>query len=230
MMRKAVLVLMLFSVAFTSYAAKVQQFADNQNIEVQLSKLNYNRLFVANDVINKAHFSKDALSIEYEVDGSVFIDLLIAEPFTVFFSTEHGHHFSVTVNPIDELGQTVELIPNTPSVKAQKFEKKTAYEETVTKLIQAMMNNQIPAGYGVKSAFSMYKSFNQDLSLKVGKQYMGDAYVGEVVTIYNRSKVPVKLDEAWFKTKDTRAIALSQPIVAPKNSATLYVVKERAHA
>ena len=211
MMRKAVLVLMLFSVAFTSYAAKVQQFADNQNIEVQLSKLNYNRLFVANDVIKKAHFSKDALSIEYEADGSVFIDLLIAEPFTVFFSTEHGHHFSVTVNPIDELGQTVELIPNTPSVKAQKFEKKTAYEETVTKLIQAMMNNQIPAGYG-------------------GKQYMGDAYVGEVVTIYNRSKVPVKLDEAWFKTKDTRAIALSQSILAPKNSATLYMVKERAHA
>lgn len=209
--------------------AATQSFSENENITLELSKSKYNRIFVANDVIKKAHFIKEDLELEYDPDGSVFVNLLTTDPITVFFKTKQGHHFSVTVKSVDELGQTIELVPRTASVKARQFEHKSPYEETVTKLIQAMMNQQVPTGYGMKSVFSSYKPFNKALSIKVAKQYVGDAYIGEIVTVYNRSAQPVKLDETWFKTTDTRAIALSGQTVAPKQSETLFIVKEKAH-
>ena len=65
---------------------------------------------------------------------------------------------------------------------------------------------------------------------KLQKQYIGESYVGEVVTIYNRSSNPIKIEEAWFKNKDTKAVALSQSIIGPKSYETLFIVKEKAHA
>lgn len=229
-MHKLFLGLTLLGSVLVTHAAHVQAFSDNENITVELSKLNYNRLFIPNDSIKKAHFAKDDLNIEYEADGSVFVDLLKAEPFTVFFSTKHGHHFSVTVKPIEALGQTVQLMPKTATVTAHQFEKKSVYEETVTRLIQSMMNQQTPPGYGIKSVSSSYRAFNKELSVQTSKQYIGKAYLGDVITVYNRSKVPVKLDESWFKSPDTKAIALSNPIVAPKQKETLFVVREKTHA
>lgn len=229
-MRKAFLVLTLLGATCLTHAANVQPFSDNENITVELSKLNYNRLFIANDSIKKATFPKDDLVIKYETDGSVFIDIVNTEPFTVFLKTGNGHHFSMTVKPADMLGQTVQLVPKTPTIQARQFEKKSTYEEVVTHLIQAMMNHQTPPGYGVKSVASSYRVFNKDLSVQVAKQYIGDAYLGEIITVYNRSKTPVTLDEAWFKTNDTKAIALSNPTVAAKHSETLFIVREKAHA
>lgn len=227
-MRNIFLYTLGLSVALGVNAA-TQSFSENENITLELSKSKYNRIFVANDVIKNAHFIKEDLELEYDPDGSVFVNLLTTEPITVFFKTKQGHHFSATVKSVDELGQTIELIPRTASVKARQFEHKSPYEETVTKLIQAMMNQQVPTGYGMKSVFSSYKPFNKALSMKVAKQYVGDAYIGEIVTVYNRSAQPVTLDETWFKTADTRAIALSGQTVAPKQSEMLFIVKEKAH-
>lgn len=229
-MRKTVLFFIVLAITTLAEAANVKPFSDNDNITLELSQLNYNRLFIANDSIEKAYFTEGDLSIKYEADGSAFIDLLKAEPFTVFFSTKQGHHFSATVKPIEALGQTVQLVPKTATVKARQFEEKSTYEDTVTHIIQAMMNHQTPPGFGVTSGFSSYKPFNKDLSLQVAKQYVGNGYVGEVIIVYNRSKTPVTLDESLFKTDDARAIALSHSIIAPKHKETLFVVREKAHA
>ncbi len=229
-MRNAWNILFLLFVVLKTNAAVIQNFSDNDTITVELSSTNYNRLFVANDIISKVRVPEGTLVVEYDPEGSVYLDLLKTEPLTVFISTKGGHNVTMTIKPVESLGHTVQLTPKTATVQAREFEKKAPKEETVTKLIQAMMNNQMPIGYGVKSVFSSYRSFNKDLTFKVSKQFVGDAYLGEVLTIYNRSKTPVKLDEAWFKGEDTRAIALSKQIIAPKGSETIYVVKEATHA
>lgn len=229
-MRKAFLVGLLACMALHVNATNVQRFADNDNLVIELSKTNYNRLFVADDLILKTHFPDQTLNIKNDPDGSVYIDLLSAEPFTVFVSTKAGHNFSLTVKPIDSLGQTVQFVPKTPTVKAALFEKKKPVDKTVTQLIQAMMNNHIPQGYGVKSQFTSYRNLNKELAFKLSKQFVGSAYVGDVMTIYNRSNKPITLDESWFKSSDTRAIALSKPAIAPKSYETIFVVKEVAHA
>jgi conjugal transfer pilus assembly protein TraK len=228
-MRKAFLFLILVGMALTSNATKVQGFSDNEDITVELSKNNYNRIFVANDTIVKTHFPENTLRVQND-DNSVYVDLLSTEPFTVFFTTEAGHHFSLTVKPIDALGQTIQLLPKTATAKARQFEAKTPRDETITKVIQAMMNNQTPLGYGVKSTFSSYRPLNKELTFKISKQFVGEAYTGEVMTVYNRSNKPVSLDESWFKDSGTRAVALSQKIIAPKGTQQIYVVKEQSHA
>lgn len=229
-MIRGFIALAFVSVSFLATASNVYPFSDNENIELELSKNNYNRLYVANDSITKVFFSKDDLIIEYQKDGSVLVDLNLAEPFTVFFTTKQGHQFSATVKPIEALGKTVALQAKTPSFKARQFEKKTAVSDnTITQLLQAMMNNKTPLGYGSKSVFSSYKPINKDLSFKVEKQFIGDSYIGEILTVYNRSSKPIILDESWFKTKETRGIALSQPTLAPKKSETVYLAKEKVH-
>ena len=78
--------------------------------------------------------------------------------------------------------------------------------------------------------FTAVYGLNPSLRTKLQKQYIGEFYVGEVVTIYNRSSNPIKIEESWFKNKDTKAVALSQSIIGPKSYETLFIVKEKAHA
>lgn len=230
MKNKMVLSFVLSCLTLSSFAGNKQAFSENEDIALELSKYNYNRIFVTNDIIENVHFIKSDMDLEYDPDGSVFINLLSTEPQTLFFRTKQGHTFSATVKASDVLGQTFELIPKSFSVKAHLVEHKSLYEETVTTLIQSMMNNQAPSGFGIKSPFALYKKFSPSLRTKLQKQYIGESYVGEVVTIYNRSSNPIKIEEAWFKNKDTKAVALSQSIIGPKSYETLFIVKEKAHA
>jgi type-F conjugative transfer system secretin TraK len=229
-MAKPFILLFLLGSLITANATTVRNFTDNETLTVELSKTNYNRLLVPDDKIHKVRCPEKTLAIDYAVDGSVYIDLLVTEPLTVFVTTKTGHNFSMTVKPVESLGQTIQFVPKTPTKQARHFEKKTPQDETVTKLIQAMMNNQTPQGYGVKSVFSSYRPVNKELTYKVTKQFIGEAYQGEILTIYNRTHKPVTLDESLFKNNDTRAFAVSQPIIAPKGSETIYLVKETGHA
>lgn len=230
MKSKLILSLALSCITLSGFAGNKQAFTENEDITLELSKYNYNRIFVTNDIIENVHFIKSDLDLEYDPDGSVFINLLSAEPQTLFFRTKQGHTFSATVKASDVLGQTFELTPKSFSAKARLVEHKSLYEETVTTLIQSMMNNQAPSGFGIKSPFAMYKKFSPSLGTKLQKQYIGESYIGEVVTIYNRSINPIKIEESWFKDKSTKAVALSQSIVGPKSYETLFIVKEKPHA
>lgn len=230
MKSKLVLSLALSCIALSVFAGNKQAFTENEDITLELSKYNYNRIFVTNDIIENVHFIKTDLDLEYDPDGSVFINLLSTEPQTLFFRTKQGHTFSATVKASDVLGQTFELIPKSFSAKARLVEHKSLYEETVTTLIQSMMNNQAPSGFGIKSPFATYKKLGPSLRTKLQKEYIGESYIGEVVTIYNRTSNPIKIEESWFKDKNTKAVALSQSIIGPKSYETLFIVKEKTHA
>lgn len=229
MLKTSLLLLLLGSMAHVN-AATTRHFSDNETLVVELSQSNYNRLLVSHDRILKVRCPKETLAVEYAPDGSVYLDLLLSEPLTVFVTTRAGHNFSMTVKPKDALGQTVEFIPQTPTKSVAKFENKNAQDETVTQLIQSMINNQAPKGYGVKSVFSSYRPINQFLSYKPSKQFIGKAYLGEVITVYNRSKTPIELNESLFKSKEMRAFSVSQSTIAPHGTETIYVVREKEHA
>ncbi|PYB48485.1 type-F conjugative transfer system secretin TraK, partial [Legionella pneumophila] len=82
---------------------------DNSDIALTLSQGNYNRLVVKNDKIMEAVFPPNAMAIKRdEQDGSVYVMLAAANPFTLFLTTESGRHFSVTVNGEESLGKTIE--------------------------------------------------------------------------------------------------------------------------
>ncbi|MDF1931907.1 type-F conjugative transfer system secretin TraK [Legionella pneumophila] len=69
----------------------------------------------------EAVFPPNAMAIKRdEQDGSVYVMLAAANPFTLFLTTESGRHFSVTVNGEESLGKTIELVPVLPVVAASK--------------------------------------------------------------------------------------------------------------
>ena len=207
-----------------------KSFTDNSNIEVDLSKSNYNRLVVVGDTIDKGYFPDRTLAFKTVKDGSAYIDILKDEPVTLFIDTKGGHHFSVTVNPVDKLGQTVVLTPeNALKGQALKFEKKSPYEETITKLIHSAMLGEVPSGYGVKTAFKGFKPFNKNLSLKTKKQLVGSQFTVDIVQIYNNSKESRPLYESWFRSQGVKAVAFSQSKLPAKKSALMYVVRENQH-
>ncbi len=229
-MPKVALLLILLCSLAAAHATNQRPFNDNETLTVELSKTNYNRLLVSQDRIAKVRFPDKTLAVEYAPDGSVYMDLLIEEPLTVFVTTRAGHNFSMTVEPKDSLGKTVQFIPKTPTLKARKVEQKTTHDELVTQLIQAMVTNRVPEGYGVQSLSTSYRPINKELSYKLTKQIIGSSYTGEVLTVYNRSRTPLELNESLFKSKDMRAFSVSKTTIAPHGTETIYVVREKEHA
>lgn len=230
MPKVTLLILLLGSLITAAQAANQRPFRDNETLTVELSKTNYNRLLVSEDRIEKVRYPQDTLAVEYAPDGSVYMDLLITEPLTVFVTTRAGHNFSMTVKPKESLGETVQFIPKSIPFKTHKVEQKTSNDERVTQLIQAMVTNHIPEGYGVKSIHSSYRPMNNELSYQLSKQLIGAAYTGEVLKVYNRSKTPIELNESLFKSSNLRAFSVSKSTVAPHDSETVYVVREKEHA
>jgi len=220
------------SLAFVGivYAGVNKPFTDNGNVEVALSKSNYNRILVTNDVIERGYFPAKTLAFKTVKDGSAYLDILKDEAVTLFIETKGGHHFSLTVTPIDTLGQTIVLTPkNANKVRAAKFEKKLPYEETITKLIHAAMRGKVPSGYGVTKGFHDARTFHKNLSLITKRQLVGNEYVVDVIKINNNSAKAQPLYESWFSGNGVKAVSFSQPQLPPKKSALMYVVRESRH-
>jgi len=107
-MRKCFVLLLC---AMHAHATTTQVFRENADVAVNLSHANYNRLVVRDDKITKAHFPEGSMVVKSENDGSLYVMAALQEPFTLFLTTEKGHHFSATVSSEKTLGKTVEFIP-----------------------------------------------------------------------------------------------------------------------
>ncbi|HAU1599238.1 TPA: type-F conjugative transfer system secretin TraK [Legionella pneumophila] len=212
---------------------------DNSDIALTLSQGNYNRLLVKNDKIMEAVFPEKAMAIKRdEQDGSVYVMLLAANPFTLFLTTEAGRHFSVTLNGEESLGKTIELVPSSPVVTASKANSiktnpKTITQEAVPEAILAMlthMEQQKPfADVSVKRQFGKVERWSKGLTLLPKESWDGKLLKGETIELYNGGKEPLELAQEWFAKEGTLAIKFSKPSIAPGEKAMLYRVQGVSH-
>ncbi len=212
---------------------------DNSDIALTLSQGNYNRLVVKNDKIMEAVFPPNAMAIKRdEQDGSVYVMLSAANPFTLFLTTENGRHFSVTLNGEESLGKTIELVPSQPMVaatraNATKTNPKTIKQEAVPEAILAMlthMEQQKPfADVSVKRQFGKAQRWSKGLTLLPKESWDGKLLKGETIELYNGGKEPLELAQEWFAKEGTLAIKFSKPSLAPGEKALLYRVQGVNH-
>lgn len=212
---------------------------DNSDIALTLSQGNYNRLVVKNDKIMEAVFPPNAMAIKRdEQDGSVYVMLSAANPFTLFLTTENGRHFSVTLNGEESLGKTIELVPSSPVVTANKtnpikINPKTITQEAVPEAILAMlthMEQQKPfADVSVKRQFGKVERWSKGLTLLPKESWDGKLLKGETIELYNGGKEPLELAQEWFAKEGTLAIKFSQPSIKPGEKAMLYRVEASRH-
>lgn len=209
---------------------------DNSDITLTLSQGNYNRLVVKNDKIMEAVFPPNAMAIKRdEQDGSVYVMLQAANPFTLFLTTEAGRHFSVTLNGEESLGKTIELVLSSPVVAATKanatktINTKTITQEAVPEAILAMLNHmeqQKPfADVSVKRQFGKVERWSKGLTLLPKESWDGKLLKGEIIELYNGGKEPLELEQEWFAKVGTLAIKFSKPSIAPGEKAMLYRIQ-----
>ena len=248
-MRNVVLMTLLMSWIQASAALTTQPFKENADVEIVLSNQNYNRLVVRHDKILQAHFPEGALAFELsrhkgeadweqegEADGSMYVMAANPEPFTLFITTQSGRHFSATIKSDASLGQTVEFIPETkapqvasPALKTPKKEVITPLASPIKALMSQMISNQKPQGFDTKRHFGRVIRLQQGLMLTPKVTYNGLELSGEVLELYNGGRQALDINESWFAAEGVKAISLSQATLAPKQTARLYRVTERAH-
>ena len=236
-MPKFISVFCLFLISSMTHALTTQSFRENTDITVSLSDSNYNRLVVRGDKITQAHFPEGSMGIKNEEDGSLYVMVVNHEPFTLFLTTEAGHHFSATVNAESALGKTIEFIPQATAVAAHvvAVHEKLASRQNppmanaIASLMTKMIKTEKPAGFELKHHYGRVIRLQQGLMLTPKITYNGMELNGEVMEIYNGSKLPLDLNESWFVDKDVKAVSLSAATLAPKQKAIVYRVLEHAH-
>lgn len=236
-MRKTIILSTLL-LSTSLHALTSQSFRDNTDVTVLLSDSNYNRLVVKGDKITQAHFPEGSLGIKNEEDGSLYVMLASQTPFTLFLTTESGHHFSATVSGEPSLGKTIEFVPQ--SIAPVKTYARTTpptpttsptppYANAISSLMTNMMTNQTPHGFEVKNHYGRVIRLQQGMMLTPKRTYKGLELQGEVMELYNANKVALDIQEAWFADAGVKAVSLSSTTLAPKQKALVYRVSEQAH-
>ena len=232
MKRSSVLLGCLLSTAL--YAQSNQTFRDNTDVSIVLSDSNYNRLVVRGDKIIAAHFPESALSVKNEPDGSLYAVVVQKEPFTLFVTTENGHHFSATVNTESSLGKTIEFVPsNAPIAQKPMVSMPSVMRSPDAKFIETLMSHLVAqkslAGFSIQHHYGRAIRLQEGLVLLPKLTYVGKTLKGEVTEIYNGGKRPLDLYENLFMGEGVKAVSLSTSTILPKQKAHLYRVMENQH-
>lgn len=236
-MRKCIATGLMISLATNAMALTGVHFQDNTDIAVSLSQTNYNRLVVKDDKITQAHFPEGTMAIKNEEDGSLYVMLATNTPFTLFVTTESGHHFSATVNGEESLGKTIEFVPQTRApvklahAAAETHQTPEPPEASAIKtLLSSMVSAKPLPGFQVKKHhFAQATRLQQGLVLTPKQTFNGMTLKGEVFSIYNSSKRPIDISETWFVAEGVKAVSLTATTLVPKQSAVVYRISENAN-
>ncbi len=239
-MRKIIMGSVLVLLASSAMSQTSLTVRDNGDVALNLSQSNYNRLVVKNDKIVEAIFPETAMGIKRdEQDGSVYVMLAAqSNPFTLFLTTESGHHFSVTVTGEEGLGKTVELVA--PKVAATSNPIKTSvvsspkitqdpHQNDMLEIINHMERHEPMPGMAVSHPFGRAERLGAGLSLIPKEIWSGEGVKAERLEVYNGSAKPLNLLPEWFEGKNVTAMKLSKPILKSHETAILYRVSEAAH-
>lgn len=196
-------------------------FHDNEKINVTLSDHDINRVLVSHDEVTELTYPADYCKDHRESDGSVELTLATQVPFTMYFATKQGHHFSLRVLPKNKLGETVSLVAQDPSVeRIAGLALGTSYPEQLIDFMKKMMRKKIPAVASTASNIPVGKS----LTLTLVHVVHGTRFQGEVYQLQNKSKIPMTLKPSDFYHDGIRAVAISESTLAPLATAILYAV------
>jgi len=216
-------------------------FKEGESIQLTLSKINFNRLYVKGEKITEIRFLEGTFTVEKpnkdEIDSgleSIYLKPTFDDKLTLFITTNKHHHFSIQANSDESLGKTFEMVPaslikNVKRVadKPNNFIRKEKPQilSDLDQIFQDMENLQTPRGFE-QVKFNGQSFFLQKIiKTKPIRVYQGNSLKSYVYEIENISKAKVKLDKAWFsKNKNTKAIHLSKNELNPSEKAYLYAV------
>ena len=204
------------------------EFANNQQISLELSLNNINRLFVKEDKITSINAPYGFLISKNDPSGSAYLNILNRKKFTAFINTQQGQHLSVLIDPKLEPGQTIELIASDANIKAQVWEKQGSYQKLVIAVLKNVMTGKTPNGYGYQkfnqiNKYQEYK-FENKINLYPKEIYRGDKLSVLVYRAYNFNDKAVLLAPNDFYKPHVRAVAISEKYLLAKQNGSVFIV------
>lgn len=208
--------------------AQMIRFNDNSSVAIQASTGNINRLFVKGDKITQ-HVAPQGTFIfdkRQSRDGSLYFKPVYpGTPFSIFFATQNGHHFSALIEPVQQNGKTIEMIPNNVTTEQVRWEKNAGYLNLLQQLMLAMIKGVPLKGMSseqVKEA--KYIQALPSIQIKLTRVYAAGHINGFTYQINNTSNHSVRLYEREFWHQGVRAVALSDQVLAPHHGGVLYTI------
>ncbi|MCF6808563.1 type-F conjugative transfer system secretin TraK [Thiotrichales bacterium 19S9-12] len=220
--------LLLSSIAFASEEASIIHFNDNSTVSFKASITNINRLFVKHDKIIK-HVAPEGTFIfdkALSKDGSLYFKPVYSQkPFTLFFSTQKGHHFSALVMPVSDIGQTIQMIANNITEKDARWEKNTGYLKLLQKMVRSMIKGEQSEGIRSQEVTDSKEFVGYPgTSMKLIKVYESAKLSGFIYEIKNQSEHHVSLPERKFWREGVRAVSLSKQILFKDQVGFVYTI------
>lgn len=215
----------------TVIAETVVPVKENENVAIQISKDNYNRLLVEKDKIIKLRFPQNHLSVERDDDGSVYLDALDDRPFTLFVTTKDGRHFSAMVTVSESNGKTIRFIEKrVPAGKVSRREKpKDTYAAMIQSLVAATEREQVVPGFKVNAIKVKPVYLKPALKASLAFSLSDKKTVSQKFLLANRSSKPIRFDRRWFKDNKTRALLVKSDVIYPNQTIDVVRVLEVSH-
>ena len=203
-------------------------FEDGEQFNLSLSGINFNRVFVEGEKITQLSYPAGAFAVDKSEmessdgkEGSVYLKPMSDAPLTVFFTTDKGHHFSLSVKASETFGKTVRMsMKRQTAVRYVKAD--VADVSAVDEAMLAMKLGDVPKDFNVVRIKSRPFYVNKDIKVSLEKQYQGETLTGYVYRLENKAGPEVKLTTSLFSHKKADMLALSEDTLAPKKVAYLY--------
>ncbi len=228
---KTLSLIFLFLSTEAAVAETVVPVKENENVSIQVSRDNYNRLLVEKDKITRLRFPQKHLSVERDEDGSVYLDVLDDRPFTIFVTTQGGRHFSALVSVAESAGETIRFIEKGASQKvlSRKARPRDLYAEKIKSLIASTEREEKLKGYQANTTKVRSVYLKPSLKAELVWSLSDKNMVSQKFHLINRSSKPISFDESWFKVKATRALMVKNNVIYPNQTVDVVRVLEVAH-
>lgn len=226
--RALVLGLMMSGQAlFAIDAPKAIAFEEGAHIEMSISSINYNRIFVDGETITDLHYNEGTFVVEkgdpnnpYIVLDSVYLKPVFDAPMTIFLTTDKKHHVSLTLRPDDSAGKTIRLVLKQQSTL--RYVKRDSDESQIDNAMAAMKAGESPKDYKEERVIPRPFYVKKDIKVSLEKHYQGSELSGYVYRIENKSNHEIALSTALFSHQKAESLSLSAEVLLPKKSAYLY--------
>ncbi|MFM2410502.1 MAG: hypothetical protein RL481_1330, partial [Pseudomonadota bacterium] len=91
------------------------------------------------------------------------------------------------------------------------------------RLVQAMAGNALIEGFEIRQTAAAPTRVG-DLEVQLIAEYRGAALLGKSIKLTNRGRKALSINERDIAPKDTLAVSIAAPSLAPNASTTAYVV------
>lgn len=209
-----------------AHALQIVPIADNDMANVNISQTNLNHIAVVDDRIKRVKGIEGQYDFQEDADtGHLFLKCNSRKIVSIFITTEKGKTYQLQLKPSSMPAETIVLQPTEVnegnSVLGQSYR---APEDEVIHLMEALAHATVPTGFIQKEMHVKAESGEKGIRLMRIAEISKATLVGEVYLIQNNRSSPYEFSANTWLTNDSRAVAISQAVLEPNQTAILYRV------